>query len=461
MEYYDQLPNLIRLELIQKKEEGSDVAEFESKVANLPADELKQQQLYDELQALPVAQDFPFAEPSDLAGIRNLRPEGPRKLTRDWPEERWKDKFYGAWLGRCAGCALGKPLEYEPFVAGAMGNPGWKNVMLWFQGADAWPIRDYTPGRSRAEELGLRLQPWGSEPSYRENIRYMETDDDLRYTIIGLIMLERKGLNWSTPDIGKLWHEYLDCGEVFTAERQAYVNFHRLFDPAGDIGEEQWQAAKDKVRMHLNPYREWIGAMIRADGWAYGAAGNPELAAELAWRDASFSHVKNGIYGEMFAAAMISAAFVTDDIDEAVEIGLSEIPGTSRLAADVRAAIEIARSSTSQEELVGRIWDRFNHYHWVHTNNNAALVAAALIYARGDFEKAITTAVLGGWDTDCNGATAGSVMGAMLGASRLPQRWTGRFHDTLYAGIKGFNPIAISECANRSYNVFRNIGAQG
>jgi ADP-ribosylglycohydrolase len=220
---------------------------------------------------------------------------------------------------------------------------------------------------------------------------------------------------------------------------------------------EDWEQKKSWVRSHLNPYREWIGAQIRADGFAYGAAGHPELAAEFAWRDASFSHVKNGIYGEMFVAAMISAAFAESDPLKLVEIGLSEIPENCRLSGDVRKAIEISLRATDQIDLVEQIWEAFKHYDPVHTNNNAALVAASLIFAKGDFETAITTSVLGGWDTDCNGATVGSVMGAALGAKKLPQSWTAKLNDTLYAEIDGFHPITISECARRSYQVFRKI----
>src|SRR5690606_37496997 len=149
------------------------------------------------------------------------------------------------------------------------------------------------------------------------------------------------------------------------------------------------------------------GAQIRVDGYTYGVAGRPGLAAELAWRDASFSHVKNGIYGAMFVAAMLAQAFVEKDPEKLVEIGLSHIPARSRLAEDIKKAVGIARKHTDQVELVAEIFDAFNHYSPVHTNNNAALVAAALIHGAGDFEKAVTTAVLGGWDTDCNGATVG------------------------------------------------------
>ncbi|MBJ6361397.1 ADP-ribosylglycohydrolase family protein [Paenibacillus sp. GCM10012307] len=459
---YDKLESLLKDEVVQREQEGCNVEGFREKIEEAGQDEQRLMDVYNALKALPIRADFPYTEPSELSAIRAERPDGPRKLTPTWSDAEWQDKFLGAWLGRSVGCALGKPLEAAQFMEGAFGNPGWKNVKLWFEGADAWPIRDYTPGHSRAkQEIGLELNEWCAK-SRLENIRFMESDDDIRYTVLGLIMLEEKGLEWGSWDIGKMWHQKLAYHQLYTAETQAYMNFTQVTSHMDTWLKSRPDDLKTKmewVRTHLNPYREWIGAQIRADGFAYGAAGNPELAADLAWRDASFSHVKNGIYGEMFVAAMVAAAFVESDAETLVNIGLSEIPRNSRLAHDIRKAVEIAKSTDDQVELVDRIWEAFKHYHAVHTNNNAALVAASLVFANGDFEKGITTAVLGGWDTDCNGATVGSVLGAVLGAKALPQRWTSKLNDTLYAEVHDFHPIAISECARRSYEVFRRIQA--
>ncbi len=454
---WDDLSGILRTEIIQREEEGFDITGFPEKLAEAGDDESKLMKVYDGLTKLAIRADYSYVEPSDLEAIRVERPSGPRKVNGVLSEAQWQDKFYGAWLGRCVGCALGKPLEIGDYMAGAFGNPGWKNIELWFKGADAWPIRSYTPSRSRAEdEIGLKIR---CKESQREYIQFMETDDDIRYTVLGLIMLEDKGLQFDSWDIGKMWHKYLSYSQVCTAETQAYLNFSQV--TAHEKGEkpDDWESRLDWVRNHLNPYREWIGAQIRADGFAYGAAGHPELAAEFAWRDASFSHVKNGIYGEMFVAAMIAAAFVEQDNEKIVEIGLSEIPKNSRLAHDIRRAVAIARGATDQLELVSTIWNEFNHYDPVHTNNNAALVAASLVYAKDDFELAITTAVLGGWDTDCNGATVGSIMGAKLGADHLPSHWISPLNDTLYAEVSGFHPITISECGKRSYEVFKKISA--
>ena len=112
-----------------------------------------------------------------------------------------------------------------------------------------------------------------------------------------------------TPqDVADLWLQEIPILHTFTAERVAYRNLCLLIPPPASAS-------------HRNVHREWIGAQIRADFWGYSAPGDPELAAEYAWRDASVSHVKNGLYGEMWAAAMIASAFTTDDVEEIIESG--------------------------------------------------------------------------------------------------------------------------------------------
>lgn len=452
------LRELVRDEIKQRGEEGCYVEGMTEGLEAASTDDAKLMEVYQTLMALEPRADFKYIEPSELEAIRAERPDGPRILPGNGDELKWQDKFHGVWLGRSAGCALGKPLEAPSFMQGSGGRPGWHNIKLWFVGAGQWPICHYTPGDSTAEaEYGIEIARWSSLASCRDNIRFMETDDDIRYTVLGLLMLEERGLDFNSWDVGKLWHRHLSFGQVFTAEAQSYLNFARVTSHMSGDQPDDWEKHIHWGRSYLNPYREWIGAQIRVDGYAYGAAGQPQLAAELAWRDASFSHVKNGIYGAMFCSAMIAAAFVERDMKRIVEIGLSEIPKHSRLAEDIALAANIAEETEDTLDLVSKIWEAFKHYHPVHTNNNAALCAAALIHSGGDFEKGITTAVLGGWDTDCNGATVGSILGASLGAAALPAKWISPLNDTLYADVSGFHPIAISECAQRSYRVFRKL----
>jgi hypothetical protein len=286
----------------------------------------------------------------------------------------------------------------------------------------------------------------------------METDDDIRYTVLGQKVLLEKGADFTTGDVMGMWMSELPYAMVCTAETQAYRNYvlrYRLH--CGSKPEADWSW----VATHQNPYREWIGAQIRADSWGYAAPGNPELAADFAWRDARMSHVKNGIYGEMFVAAMIAAGFALADPLKVVAAGLAEIPRRSRLHAEMEQVIEICRkhqfSYAAFEAVFDEIHALLGHYHPVHTNNNAALVVAALLLGRRDFEKVITLAVMGGWDTDCNGATAGSIFGAMHGAQSIPSKWKDPLRDTLYSRIFDYHPIAISECARRSLDIANKI----
>jgi hypothetical protein len=365
--------------------------------------------------------------------------------------------MHGAWLGRCCGCALGKPVE--PFMDPRDGLSSRQRQRLYLEAVGAYPLRDYIPGTSPAQD---KTGPLVCPASHRENIAFMETDDDIRYTILGQKILRKHGMAFNTSNIMRTWLEELPYALACTAEAQAYRNFvirylrhiHGVSDAEVDWA---W------VATYQNPYREWIGAQIRADSWGYATPGNPELAAEFAWRDARMSHIKNGIYGEMSVAAMIAAGFVLDDPLQVVEAGLAEIPRRSRLYVEMRKVIAICQkhgcSFTKYEKALDDIEALLGHYNPVHTNNNAGLVVAALLLGGEDFEKVITLAVMGGWDTDCNGATAGSIFGAMHGAGAIPRTWSAPLHNTLYSQIYDYHPVAITECASRSAEIARKIAS--
>ena len=198
----------------------------------------------------------------------------------------------------------------------------------------------------------------------------------------------------------------------------------------------------------MNPYREWIGAQIRGDYFGYINPGNPRLAAEMAWRDASISHVKNGIYGEMFVAAMIAVAACTGDVEEIIRQGLAEIPATSRLYEDVMAVVNAYHAGVSQQECFAMIhqkYDEYTEHGWCHTISNAMIVVAALLYGEGDYGRSICMAVETGFDTDCNGATVGSVLGMANGLRSIPEYWTNPIRDRLHTTIFGVDTVKISD----------------
>lgn len=456
---WDRWSALAKEELKQSLEEGKDPAAVEAlrtQVAAAGEDAGKVRDAMRKLRELPLRADFPFCEPSDLEGIRAARPQGPRRLPMRLSDEALLDRLYGAWLGRCAGCALGKPVE--GMMGERNGVSSKERIKRYLLGVspDEYPLRFYFPKSSGGEEKEV-----GCHPSTREQIKFMESDDDIRYTVLAQKVMLRKGHGFTTWDVGQQWLSDLPYKMVCTAETQAYRNLVEVGEShmASDWGNRdpgvdwQWVATND------NPYREWIGAQIRADGWGYAAPGDPERAAEYAWRDARLSHVKNGIYGEMFCAAMIAAAFALDDPLAVVEAGLAEIPEASRLYREMRQVVDVCAKHGSDparfEAVLDDVYALLGHYHPVHTNNNAALVVAALLLGGRDFEKVITIAVMGGLDTDCNGATAGSICGAMTGAEKLPAKWIDPLNDTLYSQVNDYHPISIRKCAELSLKIVK------
>jgi ADP-ribosylglycohydrolase len=71
--------------------------------------------------------------------------------------------------------------------------------------------------------------------------------------------------------------------------------------------------------------------------------------------------------------------------------------------------------------------------------------AAALLYGKGDFGRSICMAVETGFDTDCNGATVGSILGLAMGAEGIPSYWTEPFQDTLHTSVFGIGTVKISD----------------
>jgi ADP-ribosylglycohydrolase len=417
-------------ELAERREAGYDVAPVEEPVrAALDGGAPEEmERALARLEELPLRPDWPFEEPSTLDEIRRMRPAAPEVPPLSLGDAEFRDRLHGAWLGRCAGCNLGKPVE------------GWtrSRIRRYLDVTEAHPIRDYLPALDDPPD-DLQLNDCWPETT-RGNVEFMARDDDIDYTILGLHVLEESGLDFSPEDVAAEWLDHLPFNQVYTAERVAYRNLVVGLRPP-------------ETGRHRNPYREWIGAQIRADAWGYVCPGDPDRASALAFKDASVSHTQNGIYGEMWVAALIAAAFVTDDVGRALEISLGCLPERSRLVDALRRVIDLHSSGVDWEQGRDDIEERYGHYSRVHTVNNAALVAAALLWGEGDYSRTIGLAVEGGWDTDCNGATAGSVFGAMHGTERLPSHWIRPLNDLVRSAILGFDGAALSDLADRTFRL--------
>jgi ADP-ribosylglycohydrolase len=418
-------------ELTQRRESGYEVSGVEGSIRDAldSGSPVEIARAHEALEETQLRSDWPYVEPTDFADIVSTLPPAPDLPDIHVDDGALRDHILGAWLGRCAGCNLGKPVE------------GWSRgrIRRYLELADAYPIEDYLPVVDSPPE-DLRLN-WCWPETTRGNVSYMARDDDIDYTILGLHILEEHGLGFGPMDVAAEWLDHLPFTQVYTAERAAYRNLVR-----GMVAPE--------TASYRNPYREWIGAQIRADMWGYVNPGDPARAVELAYQDASLSHTQNGVYGELWVAALIAASFATDDVRRALEISLAHVPPRSRLAEAIRDTVTMHEDGLEWEEARDAIEGRYYAgYSFVHAVNNAALVTAALLWGDHDFTKTIGLAVQGGWDTDCTGATAGSVFGAMHGTDGLPPHWIDPLHDLIRSSIMGYDRSSPSDLADRTLRV--------
>jgi ADP-ribosylglycohydrolase len=446
--------NLLKAEIDQLEYEGYSVPEsIRERIEKLHSarDAFNDQKIPDisaELSTLTRDPVFRYVQPNELDEIRKERSEGPRQLPLNLSDDELLDRFHGAWTGRACGCALGKPVEILGMI-GYKNKNGRAAIKTYLQNRGQWPLDFYFSGQEADDGIKLLF-----EKSLRENIAYMEPDDDIHYTLIALKVLEEKGADFQWHDIARCWNASLPYSAICTAETQAIMNFN-LKTPR--MGMEFFFPDPAFTRRNNNPYREWIGAQIRADGWAYACAGNPELAAEFAYRDACWTHTANGIYGEMFMAAVIAAAFVETEPERLIEIGLSEIPENCKLAEAIRQALDWIRDCQDFESFMDRLDNQYGSLSPVHTVNNALIVVMSLFYGKMNPDRSTCIAVMAGLDTDCNGATVGSITGAATGLGKFGGKLAAPLNDTIKPQVFGFQNITMKELAERTLSVCRQV----
>ena len=343
-------------------------------------------------------------EPEKLEEIRAQRPKGPRRLCGNIPDD-YRERFLGSFLGRGAGCTLGAGLEFQSV----------EKMRVWAEHfGDTFPLTNYWSEVKNPE--APRYITGNATNLTKGNMVAIPVDDDTAYTLIGLLTLEKFGTHFTHEQMAQLWNDEIEIhGKngswgLFWGERK-FINNYRSGMDAGRAGYFQ------------NPNVQSVAAWTRADAWGYAAPGWPEKAAQLAYRDASANHRRNGVYGEMFMAAAVSAAFVVNDPREALEIALGEIPAESLFAEAVKWAFSIAPSIHSYKDAVEAVTSRYEGMFEGHAINNALYVIFGILIGGTDFTRVIGETVAMGFDNDCTGATAGSIVGAIIGKKNLPSHW--------------------------------------
>lgn len=418
---------LVAYEVSQRRETGYDVTEAVVTANKIdPSDNEALLRLVDNMDDLPRLEGWIYEEPTPLEDIVATLADLPAVIPVS--EAALEDRIHAAWLGRIAGCNLGKPVELGDYWTA-------NHIRDYLTIANAYPLRDYVPVLDPMPE-GFRLVDNWPETT-KGNVNGSARDDDIDYPILTLHLLEQHGRNLTPAIVGEAWRNLFPLEQIFTAERAAYVNM-------------VYGCRPPETATRRNPFREWIGAQIRGDVFGYVFAGDPWAAARLSYQDAALSHVGNGIYGEMWVAALVAAAFTAADAREAIEVSLQVVPPNSRLAEAIQHVLGLHAGGTSWDDALVEIWRAYGHYSWVHTINNAAAVVAALLWSDGDYLTAVGHVVMSGWDTDSNGATVGSVAGILAGREALPAHLIDPLHDRTRSALFGFDNSAISDLADRT-----------
>jgi ADP-ribosylglycohydrolase len=423
--------DLVGHELRQAREEGKDVDAIEARWFAAGGSAAPPRGA-SQVAVPPALRDFALELLDELGGLprplADREPEGFNEILAAADPFAARDpvavaaRIEGAWLGRAAGCVLGKPVEGLPR----------EGIGELAQAAGNWPVASWFTARGVPVDV-LERRPWNraSGPtSLAENIDGAPEDDDLNFTMLGVALLESSGTDFVALDVAKLWLDFLPPGRIFTAERVAMRNLLLGLLPPESAA-------------YRNPFREWIGARLRVDAYGWAAAGDPVRAARMAWEDARVSHTANGVYAAMFMAAAHAVSLGAASAAECADAGLSVIPPQSRLA----EAIRTARGLDGEwEDIVDELYARYGGLHGVHAINNTALVAAAL-YTFEEFSPAICAVVQGGWDTDTNGAAVGSILGALR---QVEERWSAPLHGRFASTLPGFDGITHDELVART-----------
>lgn len=317
-------------------------------------------------------------------------------------QKDYYNKVYGGWMGKNIGGTLGGPVE------------------------------------GKKELLQLTFYPNLSKEGPLPN-------DDLDLQLVWLHALEQYGPSLTARELGQEWVEHV----FFPYDEYGYgiTNLRRgIFPPVSG-----W---------FNNPFNNCMGSPIRSEIWSMIAPGSPKVAAHYAYEDAIVDHAGGeGVYGEVFFAAIESAAFIESDKDRLLDIGLSFIPEdcrTAKAVVDLREWHAEGKSWTEARELVLKHHGRDN---FTDAPQNIAFTILGLLYGN-DFEDAILKAVNCGYDTDCTAATLGAILGILLGRYALPEKWITPIGDRIKVSkeVMGFNaPVDLEELAQRTMAICKQV----
>lgn len=338
--------------------------------------------------------------------------------------KEYKDKVKACWLGKNIGGTLGGPLE------------GVRGV---------YDLDYYT------HDLSLGVLP----------------NDDLDLQLVWLNAAEQYGKKVDAEILSEYWLSYIvaDWSEYGACKSNL-----------------RYGIAPPISGWYKNRNKDSCGAFIRSEIWACLAPGHPEIAVKYAYEDAICDHADEGVYGELFCAALQSAAFMEKDMKKLVDIAKAYIPADCDVAKAVDTAIECYESGKTWKEarkvMLQTVPGSFGLYKGYvdcepesdvpdgelgyDAPNNIGLMMIGWLYGEGDFSKSICIAAGCGEDADCSAGTLGATLGIIYGTECIEEKWLQPIGDEIKtisldltkAPQSGFVvPFTVSELTRRVINL--------
>ena len=286
-----------------------------------------------------------------------------------------QDRIHGCWLGKSIGGTLGLPAE---------GRTDRMNYTFYD------PVPEIAP-----------------------------PNDDLELQLVWLDLLEKRGFELTQRDFADAW----------------LASIHYMWD---EYGRCRWNLRRGiplaEVGTFENPFVSGMGSPIRSEIWACLCPGQPALAARYAAMDASLDHGAEGIDGEVYLAVLQSLVLSGIPLRESMAQAFTYIRSETETARALLLVTQRHRAGTEAWACREQLLAAHRSENFTHAPLNLGLIAWALLYGEGDFEKTILLAVNGGYDTDCTAATAGATVGLAMGAAAIPKRWQQPIGEGVFVG---------------------------
>lgn len=296
--------------------------------------------------------------------------------------DRYLDQILGGWIGKCMGGAVGARFE---------GYKGW-----------------------------LELSPDEMFPPE------VPPNDDLDLQILWLKVLEEKGAALTSDDLAAAWLE--GCWYPFNEYGIFRRNWRLGIRPptSGRFTNQFWETG--------------MGCPIRAEIWGYVFPGAPDLAARYAALDGVLDHTEQAVGAEMMFAALAAMAFFVPDVRRLVTMSVHYLPPATPVARLTHAALRAYDEGLSLRDARDRLMALEGLPEACDAQINVPFTLLGLLYGGNDLLETLLAALRCGYDTDCTLATAGALIGQIMGASRIPEPLKRRVGDELVMGIQYRRP---------------------